>query len=604
MRGNSGEGSQTLFLNNGRKPSTLQKCKFCGFSHEYGCCPAANKQCRKCKGMNHFEVVCKKSAAAVNAVSNVGCIEGRCYDDQCSWYVPFFTEKQSVTAKIDSGAQTNVSSLITVGSLSPTPKIFPSQKLLVIYGNTQTLKPVGKVLLETWCNNICLLVNFEVVAGDVECIVGLKSSVQLEIRLIVSAPVLYHYVQNTPLEIQMDSSQNGIGSILALTDAEQLYSQIEKELLACVFAVEKFHHFTYDNVVCVKSDHRPLESVVKESLDKVSPRLQHLLLRLLKYNVVISNLLGKEIYIADGLSWAYLTDEEVDLSYTLLTVHSQSNLSNINMSDKRKQQFIKSTQDDKGLCSLKKLISGLTEAEGFLFFEDRLIVPKSLVPAMLNLIHECHFGDTKQSNEHVIAYFGWAWVHTSIIFLGPVMFVFPCHEPLLCYPLSARPWERVGCDLFQFGSHHYLICHNDFANLIEVSSVDNSSSSSVTGKLKFIFAWLGVPDVLMSDNIPFGSYEFANFSKEWNFKLVLTSPRHSQSNGLAETWCCNTLIAEVGLSSAQIMMGRTMKSKLPCVAWYYDKSVVALDLLRAGEVVYFKMNFNDSRAERRSGIVV
>ncbi|KAJ8868114.1 hypothetical protein PR048_031923 [Dryococelus australis] len=171
---------QTVDIHESGKPGpslveTIKTTEVCEFSHEYRRCPAYNKQCRTCKGMNHFEAVCKKSAAAVNGVSNVGSVEEG-YDDQCSWYMPSFIGKQSVTDKIDSGAQTKVLSLKTVESLSPNPKIFPSQTSLVTYS-----RPVGKVLLETRCNNKCLLVNFEVVAGDVECILGLKSPVQLEL---------------------------------------------------------------------------------------------------------------------------------------------------------------------------------------------------------------------------------------------------------------------------------------------------------------------------------------------------------------------------------------------------------------------------------------
>ncbi|KAJ8868113.1 hypothetical protein PR048_031922 [Dryococelus australis] len=156
-------------------------------------------------------------------------------------------------------------------------------------------------------------------------------------------------------------------------------------------------------------------------------------------------------------------------------------------------------------------------------------------------------------------------------------------ESLLSYPLSVRPWERVGCDLFPFGGHHYLVCYDDFSNWIEVGSVDNSSSSSVISKLTFIFARLGVPDALVSHSIPFGIYELANFSKEWNFKLVLIGRRHTEKwFGIAKNILRisyksghdvsyalleyrNTAIAQVGLSPAQIMLGSILKSKLPCV---------------------------------------
>jgi hypothetical protein len=44
------------------------------------------------------------------------------------------------------------------------------------------------------------------------------------------------------------------------------YAQIEKEMLAVVFGLERFHQYTYGRSVNVDSDHKPLESRVKKSL--------------------------------------------------------------------------------------------------------------------------------------------------------------------------------------------------------------------------------------------------------------------------------------------------------------------------------------------------
>ncbi|KAJ8868076.1 hypothetical protein PR048_031885 [Dryococelus australis] len=214
---------------------------------------------------------------------------------------------------------------------------------------------------------------------------------------------------------------------------------------------------------------------------------------------------GPEMSIAGALSLTHLTDEETDLSYALLAVHNRWPVKE------------KVPQSLKSYFSIENCLS---EAEGLFSFEDMVIVPKSLVPTMRNLVHECHFGvtKTKQRAHQCLFWLGMGADIENFSGTFDVWVSLPCNnkkEPL--------PWEIVGCDLIWFGGHHYL-----------VSYVDNSSSSSVVNKLNYIFARLGVPDVLVSDNITFGSSEFAKFSKEWNFKLVLTSPRHSQSNGLAE----------------------------------------------------------------------
>ena len=75
-------------------------------------------------------------------------------------------------------------------------------------------------------------------------------------QVIASAPTLHYYDPSKELTLENDASDYGIGSALlqdgkhvafasrSLPSSERNYAQLEKEMLAVVFGLEKFHHYT------------------------------------------------------------------------------------------------------------------------------------------------------------------------------------------------------------------------------------------------------------------------------------------------------------------------------------------------------------------------
>ena len=89
-----------------------------------------------------------------------------------------------------------------------------------------------------------------------------------------------YYDPKAELSIDCDASHSGLGAALlqkgqplayiscTLTDTETWYAPIEKEMLAIVFSLKKWHNFTYDRYVTVYSDHKPLQSIFKKPVVK------------------------------------------------------------------------------------------------------------------------------------------------------------------------------------------------------------------------------------------------------------------------------------------------------------------------------------------------
>ena len=95
---------------------------------------------------------------------------------------------------------------------------------------------------------------------------------------------LRYYDRRKPVTVQVDASQRGLGACLlqegqpiayaskSLTDTETRYANIERELLAIVFACQQFNTYILGRPFTVESDHKPLEMIHQKSLASAPPK--------------------------------------------------------------------------------------------------------------------------------------------------------------------------------------------------------------------------------------------------------------------------------------------------------------------------------------------
>ncbi len=505
--------------------------------------------------------------------------------------------------------------------------------------------------------------------------------------ILSEPPVLKYFDNDIETTLQCDASQSGLGACLiqkgqpvayasrSMTSTEQHYAQIEKELLAIVFAMERFEQFVYGRKVTVESDHKPLESILRKSLLSAPKRLQRMMLRLQKYEFEVIYKRGSEMFLADTLSRAYLPHvQRVEMQNgdvlsvdtrcsTAIETESVNMVDYLAISDKRIAEIQTATGEDDSMKFLKDQIQNgwpetvneipyctreyfpfrdeLSVQNGIIFKGERVVIPLSIRPSVMERIHSSHIGVQgciRRARELVY----WPNMTTELTeFIGKCE---TCNtlsqaqkkEPLISHEVPSRPWEKLGCDLFEFDQKDYLIVVDYYSDYFEIDKLHDKRAPEIIKKMKAQLARHGIPDQIITDNgPPFNSDAFRRFSENYEFEHVTSSPRYPQSNGRVENavktakrlltkslhskgdpymslldWR-NVPTEGIGTSPVQRLFGRRTKTKLPTTAkllqpktvedvtqkltgrklkqaWYYNRSATELSALKEGDVVRIK----------------
>ena len=396
-------------------------------------------------------------------------------------------------------------------------------------------------------------------------------------RLLLNSKALVHFDPDLPLTVIADSSSYGVGAVLChnrdgfdhpisfasrtLTSAEKNYSQLEKEALAIIFALKKFHDYLWGRHFTVITDHRPLLGIFspeKQIPPMASGRIQRWALLLQAYSFTLRHRSGAFLGTADALSRLPLpvsVDSVPVLGEWINLIHflESSPVTAIAISQATRTDPLLSKVHryceigwpavpfGSDLFSYYSRRDELSVEHGCVLWGYRVIIPNKLRSALLSELHSGHVGASRMK-ELARSYLWWPGLDKDLEFL-----VNSCSECLEKRPMPRKaelhpwewpnhPWHRIHVDYAgPVRGKYFLVVVDAHSKWVEVFPSNGPTANDTIKHLRHCFSTFGLPVSLVSDNGScFTSSLFQEFLVSNGIRHITTAVYKPATNGLAE----------------------------------------------------------------------
>ena len=403
-----------------------------------------------------------------------------------------------------------------------------------------------------------------------------QNAFELSKKTLLNSECLVHFDNTKQISVTCDSSSYGIGAVLnliidgkerpvsfasrTLTSAERKYSQTEKEALALIFGLKKFHFYLWGQNFRLVTDHKPLLGLFNN--DKPisvmsSGRIQRWSLMLQGYTFTLVHKSGKTLGTADALSRLPIPS---DIESTPVTAEWVNLVEFMDNTPVNATKIAKSTTKDKLLTKVHDYCMNgwpdkvddelkpyscrkaeLSLQNGCILWGNRVIIPIDCRSKLIDELHSQHVGSTRMK-QLARSYLWWPKLDSELEdVVKRCTYCLehrnaPPHAELHPWEWPDKPWHRVHIDhAGPIKGHYFLIIVDAYSKYVEIFPTTSLTTATTIKLLRTCFARWGLPVVLVSDNAPcFSSEEFKYYITGQGIRHVTSSPHKPSTNGLAE----------------------------------------------------------------------
>lgn len=349
-------------------------------------------------------------------------------------------------------------------------------------------------------------------------------------RILVNTPILRYPNMKYPFSVATDASNVGIGAVLyqvignetrhisfmarALSKSERNYSTTKRELLAVVYALEKFHQYLWGNHFTLYTDHRALTYLHTQKV--ANPMMVGWLDRILEYNFEVVHLPGLDNILPDQLSRLFPTAKELEEGNDGDEIVVRA--ANANSNDMDVQDMFVPPEGERQKLLRQHHLFGHFGASAIVnaLHSEGIHWPNMHQDAVetAKKCKECQMFNIAKKGYHP---------------LRPIHAFLPADHWAIDLAGPFRP---------TFGNNTYLLVMVDICTRYCVlRPIPNKQSDTIVKALIQVFGDYGFPRYLQSDN----GTEFVNtlvkkLSEATGFDHRLVTPYHPRANGVAERW--------------------------------------------------------------------